>query len=135
MKLSDSIDYLRKDAPETNQLVIDMHEHVQVVICSIQKVHRQDLVKMFIGILCKFCVPGALRDSLWIFGNPSQKGISGTSQPKGWISPEYMVEVFKVEMPTTKLYQESDGKLPSEVGKAKVRPAIFTDDILFCINN
>ena len=35
-------------------------------------------------------------------------------------------------MSTTKLYRESDGKLPSEVGKAKVRPTMFIDDI-FCV--
>ena len=97
----------------------------------LEKVHKQDLIKLFIGALCKFCVPGALRDSLWIFDNPSQKGISGTSEPKDRISPKDRVEVFKVEMSTTKLYQESDGKLPSEVGKAKVRPTMFIDDILF----
>ena len=52
MKLSDSIDYFRKDAPEANLLVMDMHEAVQVVIGLVEKIHKQDLVKMCIGVLC-----------------------------------------------------------------------------------
>ena len=73
------MNYLRKDAPEANLLVMDMHEIVQVVIGLVEKVHNQDPVNMFIGVLCKFCVPGPLRDSLWIFGNPSLEVTSGTT--------------------------------------------------------
>ena len=40
VKSSDSVDYLRKDAPEAHQLVMDMHEDVEVVIGLVEKVNK-----------------------------------------------------------------------------------------------
>ena len=62
--LSDSVDYLRKDIPDTAILVMDMHAVVQLVLPLIEKIHKTEPVKFFLLTLSKFCVPGPLRDQL-----------------------------------------------------------------------
>ena len=131
-QMSDSVDYLRKDVPDTIILVMDLHEIIQVVLPLIEKPHKKELVRTFIIQLSKFCLPGPLKDQLWFFGNPANKGVLAGHTPKGWISCKDRYEVLKADMSSSRCYLDSDGKLPLEVGTTpKARPTLFADDVFF----